>query len=76
MKYKVALLENAGRKIRARKQSADALGGILVFNEKEHGGFGKRATVANNFAKKSIARAALQTVDYKGERLFGVKLFL
>ena len=76
MKYKVALLENAGRKICARKQGTDALGGILVFDEKEHGSFCQRATVANDFAEKSIARTALQTVDHKGERLFGVKLFL
>ena len=76
MKYKVTLLENAGAQIRAQKERADSLGGILVFNEKKHGGFRQRTSVTNDLREKRIVCAALQTVDNEGKRLFRVQLLL
>ena len=76
MKYEIALLENAGAKIRARQQGADFFGGILVFHKEEHGAFGQRAAVANDLGKERIVCAALQTVNDEGKRLFCMKLLL
>ena len=74
MKYQIAGFEDTHGKRGAGEQTCDPLGGILVLRKKQHGGFGKDASVPGDLGDECIACTALQAVYHKGQGPFGTQL--